>query len=120
MQLSGCVPFVFFLRGITQRVNPPAPIMGSAAQSRSFPVENALANEEEEESIHKSVIKGKLKTESTAEQKAVLHNKKRDKKRKIRKNRGYYWYSNYSLFRGALGEVADTSTPASAACSLKQ
>lgn len=120
MQLTGCVPFVVYLGGNTQRVNPPAPVMGSAAQRYTFPVENALANEEEVEVIHKSVIKGKLKTESTAAQKAVLHNKKRGKKRKIRKNRGYYWYSNYSLFCGALGEVADTSTPASAACSLKQ
>ena len=42
-------------------------------------------NVEEEEVIHKSVIKGKLKTESTAAQKAVLHNKIEDVKRKIRK-----------------------------------
>jgi hypothetical protein len=80
MQLTGCVPFVIYLRGITQGVNPPAPVMGSAAQNRTFPVENALANVEEEEVIHKSVIKGKLKTESTAEQKAVLHNKREVKK----------------------------------------
>lgn len=88
MQLSGCVPFVIYLRGITQRVNPPAPVMGGGTQSRTFPVENALVNVEEEEVIHKSVIKGKLKTESTAEPKAVLHNKIEDVKRKIRKNRG--------------------------------
>ena len=79
------MPFVIFLRGITQRVNPPAPVMGSGSQIRTFPVENALVNVEEEEVIHKSVIKGKLKTESTAAQKAVLHNKIEDVKRKIRK-----------------------------------
>lgn len=74
------MPFVIFLRGITQGVNPPAPVMGSGTQSRTFPAENALVNVEEEEVIHKSVIKEKLKTESTAEPKAVLHNKKRGKK----------------------------------------
>ena len=90
------MPFVIFLRGITQGVNPPAPVMGSGTQSQTFPAENALANEEEEEEvIHKSVIKGKLKTESTAEPKAVLHNKKEVKKKDKEKIEGIFAYSNY-------------------------
>lgn len=74
------MPFVVFLRGITQGVNPPAPVMGSGSQNRTFPVENAPVNEEEEEVIHKSAIKkmkGKLKTESTAEPKQYFTTKER-------------------------------------------
>ena len=89
------MPFVIFLRGITQRVNPPAPVMGSAAQSRTFPAENALVNVEEEEVIHKSVIKGKLKTESTAEPKQYFTTKKRVKKKDKEKIEGIFAYSNY-------------------------
>lgn len=80
MQLTGCVPFVVYLGGNTQRVNPPAPVMGSAAQRYTFPVENALVNEEEEEVIHKSVIKGKLKPRAPQSKKEQLTTKREVKK----------------------------------------